>query len=345
MVETMINTVYRLVSPKLFEEIYDETEDLENNVVVRPTYLSICQADQRYYNGSRDPETLAEKLPMALIHEGIGEVVSDNTGNFQIGDLVVIIPNTPVEKDDIISENYLKSSKFRASGFDGFMQDYIISNPERLVKLPVDINKKVASFTELISVSVHSITRFSEISHSRKAKIGVWGDGNLGYITSLLLKIFFPESEIIVFGKNEEKLNIFTFVDETFKINEIPNNLNIDHAFECVGGRGSQLAVDQIIDLINPEGTISLLGVSEYPVPVNTRMILEKGLFLFGTSRSGRKDFIKTIELFEKYPKILKYLENIINDVVEIKTLNDINLAFEKDFNSTFGKTVLIWNK
>lgn len=57
------------------------------------------------------------------------------------------------------------------------------------------------------------------------------------------------------------------------------------------------------------------------------------------------KDFIKTIELFEKYPKILKYLENIINDVVEIKTLNDINLAFEKDFNSTFGKTVLIWNK
>lgn len=62
MVETMINTVYRLVSPKLFEEIYDEAEDLENNVVVRPTYLSICQADQRYYNGSRDPETLAENF-------------------------------------------------------------------------------------------------------------------------------------------------------------------------------------------------------------------------------------------------------------------------------------------
>lgn len=340
----MINTVYRLVFPKLFEEIYDEV-DLENKVVVRPTYLSICQADQRYFHGDRAPEILAEKLPMALIHEGIGEVVSDNTGTFQTGDLVVIIPNTPNEEDEIIAENYLRSSKFRASGFDGFMQDYIISDAERLVKLPKTINMEVAAFTELISVSVHSISRFSKISHKRRNSIGVWGDGNLGYITCLLLKVLFPKSEIIVFGKSDEKLNIFTFVDKTFKINEIPKDLKVDHGFECVGGRGSQVAIDQIIDLINPEGTISILGVSEYPVPINTRMILEKGLLVFGTSRSGREDFIKTISIFEEYPKVLKYLENIINDTIEIKTLDDINFAFERDFSSNFGKTVLIWNK
>jgi len=340
----MINTVYRLVSPKLFEEVYDEI-DLENNVVVRPTYLSICQADQRYYNGDRAPEILAEKLPMALIHEGIGEVVSDDTGTFQIGDLVVIIPNTPVEEDDIIAENYLRTSKFRASGFDGFMQDYIVSDPERLVKIPNDINKEVAAFTELISVSFHSISRFSKIAHKRKDKIGVWGDGNLGYITSLLLKILFPETEIIVFGVIEEKLNMFTFADKAVMVNEVPDELKIDHAFECVGGRASQIAIDQIIDMINPEGTISLLGVSEYPVPINTRMVLEKGLFIYGTSRSGREDFINTIEIFKKYPKVLKYLENIVNDTVEINNIEDMNFAFEKDFNSSFGKTVLKWNK
>jgi len=340
----MINTVYRLVSPKLFEEIYDEV-DLENKVVVRPTYLSLCQADQRYFNGDRDPEILAEKLPMALIHEGIGEVVRDDTRTFQTDDLVVIIPNTPTEEDDVIAENYLRSSKFRASGFDGFMQDYVISNPDRLVKIPSDINKEVAAFTELISVSFHSISRFSKIAHKRKNRIGVWGDGNLGYITSLLLKILFPKSEIIVFGVIEEKLNMFTFADKAIMVNEVPDDLKIDHAFECVGGRGSQIAINQIIDFINPEGTISLLGVSEYPVPINTRMILEKGLFVFGTSRSGREDFLGTIEIFKKYPKVLKYLENIVSDTIEINNLEDINYAFEKDFNSSFGKTVLIWNK
>ncbi|MDR1721838.1 MAG: alcohol dehydrogenase catalytic domain-containing protein, partial [Methanobrevibacter sp.] len=209
----MINTIYRLVSPKLFEEVYDEV-DLNDKVVVRPTHQSICQADQRYYNGSRDPEILKEKLPMALIHEGIGEVIFDDTDTFKTGDLVVIIPNTPREKDEVIAENYLRSSKFRASGFDGFMQDYIVSSPERLVKLPNDINKEVASFTELISVAHHSIIRFANKSHKRKEVIGVWGDGNLGYISSLLLKITFPKSRVIVFGKNDEKLNLFSFADD-----------------------------------------------------------------------------------------------------------------------------------
>ena len=43
----MINIVYRLKSPKFFEEAIDNIE--LKDVVVRPTYLSICQADQRYY--------------------------------------------------------------------------------------------------------------------------------------------------------------------------------------------------------------------------------------------------------------------------------------------------------
>jgi ribitol-5-phosphate 2-dehydrogenase len=343
--EIMINTIYRLVSPKLFEGIYDEVPDLKNHVIVRPTHLSICQADQRYYQGNRDPETLDKKLPMALIHEGIGKVVKDNTGTFENNDYVVMIPNTPVESDEVIAENYLRSSKFRASGFDGFMQDYVISSPERLVKLPKNINKEVTSFTELVSVSVHAINRFSSISHKRKNKIGVWGDGNVGYITSLLLKIFYPKSEIITFGVHDEKLSLLSFVDKVFKINEVPDNFSIDHAFECVGGIGSQSAIDQIIDIINPEGTISLLGVSEYPVLINTRMILEKGLYFFGTSRSGRSDFLETIQIFEKFPKIISYLENIINDTIRVRDLEDINKAFERDFNSNFGKTVLVWDK
>ena len=106
----MINIVYRLKSPKFFEEAIDEV-DLDG-VVVRPTHLSICQADQRYYQGSRPSEVLDEKLPMALIHEAIGEVVFDSKGNFKSGDKVVMIPNTPL-CDDIYAPNYSYNSKFR----------------------------------------------------------------------------------------------------------------------------------------------------------------------------------------------------------------------------------------
>ena len=86
----MINIVYRLVAPKLLEEVYTDL-DLEKGVIVRPTYLSICKADQRYYFGKRAPEVIEQKLPMALIHEAIGTVVKDNTGTYNVGDKVVMI--------------------------------------------------------------------------------------------------------------------------------------------------------------------------------------------------------------------------------------------------------------
>ena len=146
----MINIVYRLKAPKFFEEAIDEIE--LDGVIVRPTYLSICQADQRYYHGSRPAEVLEEKLPMALIHEGIGEVVFDGEGSFKSGDTVVMIPNTPLD-EDVCRANYSYSSKFRGSGFDGFTSDLIKLESDRVLKIPDDFNPYVSSFIELISVA------------------------------------------------------------------------------------------------------------------------------------------------------------------------------------------------
>lgn len=341
----MINTVYRLVSPKLFDVTYQEIDFSDIEVIIRPTHLSICKADQRYYQGTRDPQILAEKFPMALIHEGIGKIVYDSSGKFKVGDKVVMIPNTPTEEDGIIAENYLQSSKFRASGFDGFLQEYIATTADRVVKIDKHINPCVASFTELISVCVHAIDRMNRFAHRRRNVIGIWGDGNVGFITSLLFKTLYPESKVIVFGKNIEKLAYFTFVDEIHVINEIPIDLKVDHAFECVGGIKSQSAIDQIIHHINPQGVISLLGVSEYPIAIDTRNILEKGIILYGNSRSGRIDFKNTLNIFEKYPEIISYLENLIVEKVNVRNIEDIKNAFEKDIGIDFGKVILIWDK
>ena len=323
----MINTVYQLVAPRRFEIKYSDIDLNNNKVIVRPTYLSICNADQRYYQGLRDAEILRKKLPMALIHEAIGEVVRDPSGNFKTGELVVMVPNTPVEEDDIIAENYLRSSKFRASGFDGFMQEYVEITPDRLVRLPQDIDRTVAAFTEIVSVSVHAIGRFDKIAHKRRNVVGIWGDGNLGYITALFFKTMFPETKLYIFGVNPDKLQDFTFADATFTV------------------AGSGKAINQIIDYINPEGTISILGVSEYPVPINTRMVLEKGLRIFGSSRSGVADFEKTVALYKSNPEIINYLSNIVGAVVPVRTIEDMKKAFEMDIQKAFGKTIMMWDK
>lgn len=337
----MINKVYRLIAPKQITVEFEERSLDGEGIIVRPTRLSVCAADQRYYTGSRGKEAMRKKLPMALIHEGVGEVIYDPKGEFKPGDTVVMIPNTPTQTDNIIAENYLTTSKFRASGYDGFMQQYVFMGRDRIIKY-TNINHDVASFLELISVSAHAIHRFDKKAHDRRDVIGVWGDGSVGFITALILKKKFPESKIVVFGKNEEKLNFFSFVDETYSIDNIPEGIMVDHAFEAVGGKGSEYAIDQIIDYINPEGTIAILGVSENRVPINTRMVLEKGLSIIGSSRSGRSDFQEAVDFLEEHEDAQNQLQKLISAVIDVREISDIIKGFEHDLTTPF-KTVLNW--
>ena len=338
----MINKLYRLVAAKQITTEFEERTLEGDGVIVRPTKLSICAADQRYYTGTRGKEAMKTKLPMSLIHEGVGKVVYDPKGEFKKGDTVVMVPNTPTEEDDTVAENYLKSSKFRASGFDGFMQDYVFMGRDRIVKY-TKINHDVASFIELLSVSIHAIDRFDKKSHSKRDVIGVWGDGNVGFITSLILKKKYPNSKIVVFGKNEEKLGFFSFVDEVYQIDSIPDGFKVDHAFEAVGGKASQYAIHQIIDYLNPEGSIALLGVSENPVEISTRMVLERGLTLIGSSRSGRCDFVEAVNFLEEYEDAQNQLKKLISEVIDVRCIADMVKAFEYDLNTPF-KTVMDWN-
>ncbi|GAF17461.1 xylitol dehydrogenase [Bacillus sp. JCM 19046] len=339
----MINQIYRLVSPGRFEITYRDLSLNTDKVIVRPKFLSVCAADQRYYQGRREASVLKKKLPMALIHEGVGEIVFDPSNRFKIGQTVVMVPNTPVENDEVIDENYLPSSKFRSSGYDGFTQDYVFMESDRLVPIFEELDNHTSAFLELVSVAMHAVRRFKEKTHVRKEKIGIWGDGNLGYITALILKKEYPETELVVFGKNEHKLDYFTFIDEKILINDIPTGYAIDHAFECVGGRGSESAVDQIIDCIKPMGSISLLGVSELPIEINTRLVLEKGLTLFGSSRSGTIDFQETVDFLEENKDVIDYLSHLVSNVIEVSAIKHIDRAFEEDLVSSWGKTVMEW--
>ena len=88
----MINHIYQLISPKVFSVKYDDIGG-NGKVIVRPSYLAVCHADQRYYLGQRDHKVLAKKLPMALIHEGCAVVLDDPGGTFRRGQKVVMIPN------------------------------------------------------------------------------------------------------------------------------------------------------------------------------------------------------------------------------------------------------------
>lgn len=91
----MISYVYQLIAPKVISVKFDDIHPTENDVLIKPTHLAICHADQRYFRGLRSKEVLDKKLPMALIHEAAGIVIEDKKGVFAPGDQVVMVPNVP----------------------------------------------------------------------------------------------------------------------------------------------------------------------------------------------------------------------------------------------------------
>lgn len=336
----MLNYVYQLISPKTITIKYEDI-DIAGKVLVQPEYLAVCHADQRYYQGKRDLKVLRKKLPMALIHEGCGRVLYDPTGTFEIGENVVMIPNVPGDmRNNVIFENYSRGSSFLSSGKDGFMREFVDLNPDRLVRF-TGIDKRIAAVTEFVSVGMHAVSRFTQVSHQYKERIGIWGDGSLAFVVASILKYQYPQSQICVVGRNINKLNQFSFADETWLVDDLNSSFEIDHAFECAGGEGSYYAIDNIIQYIRPQGTVAMMGVSENKIPINTRDILEKGLTFVGCSRSGREDFENAVVFLEN-KSMQRRLKTIVYETEPVRNMLDIHRVFSDDLNTDF-KTVFKW--
>lgn len=86
------------------------------------------------------------------------------------------------------------------------------------------------------------------------------------------------------------------------------------------------------------------MGVSEYSIEVNTRLVLEKGITMIGSSRSSAKDFNDVVDFYKKHPDIIEKLSLLKGNELVVRTLSDAIDAFESDLSTSWGKTVIKWD-
>lgn len=254
------------------------------------------------------------------------------------GQKVILLPNAG---NDNLQNNYSNGSLFRSSTTDGFTQEFLLLNANEVVPFDSEFSHYYV-LTELISVCFHAIRRVPMSEWRRVKSVGIWGDGSVGYLLSLCLKKEFPNLLITVFGKHEEKLVLFSHVDELIILkNDSLKEYSVDLAFEAVGGDKSSNAINQIIDLISPCSLICLMGVSENNIPIDTRKVLEKGLCLFGSSRSLREDFLKAKQFIDSLEDF-SVLDKIISKRFKVSSSEDLTDAFLYDQKTRY-KTLLNW--
>lgn len=347
----MFGKSFKIVNPKQFELYMEEVESKPNHATVRIDTAAVCKADLRYYLGNRDPRLLALKYPMNLLHEAVGTVVKDPTGTFKKGQKVALVPNLALEcnKNDEkhracskteLGENYCPDALFASSNYNGFAREYVNYPVGNLVELPGDLPFSIGVFSELISVCMSTIRR---VKIEGNETIAVWGDGILGYILCSVLRQT-HSGEIFIVGKNEHKLNEFLVTDKFYIGENRLKELNIDIAFECVGGNGAGSAIEEIINVISIGGKIVLTGVSEQNVEINTRKILEKGLSMYGVTRSNVEDFRSGIELFQS-KEFTDLIKKLIITEYSIKNIKEFYSVFELESkNRSLGKNLLKFN-
>lgn len=337
---------YKITEPRRFEIFIEDINC--DGILVRPEYLAVCKADIRYYLGNRDINVLKKKFPMSLIHEAIGVVVKDASGEFEPGDRVVMLPCLKadcdnkkcikcVRDDERLLDNYCPDSRFRSSNFDGFSKEMINTDAEYLVRIPDEIGVE-AVFSELISVACCAMRR-ANLWNKKEKNIAVWGDGIMGYIISLVAK-YGIGANVSVIGISAEKLGKFDFAD-TYFVNDIDSMPNVSVAIEAVGGNPAASAVNQAIDKLCSGGKIILSGVSNDLAPINTRMVLEHGLTLVGTTRSVRCDFEKAIELLT-IPEFRERIMRLVEGVDDVDSINAYYRSFDAAAKSqALGKRIM----
>lgn len=339
---------YKIVSPRRFEVYIEEVDAKKDQAIIEIDKAAVCKADLRYYLGNRDKKVLGLKYPMNLLHEAVGIVMKDPTGSFNIGDKVVMVPNLSLECNDkmciekihmnsSLGENYCPRAYFASSNYNGFSRDIISYPVKNLVRLGSNIPNSIGVYSELISVACSAIRR---IKIEENETVAIWGDGILGYILCCTLKEL-CKCNVVVIGRHVEKLEVFHADKYFISGDKDIEKIKINHAFECVGGNGSENAINEIISTIFPGGNIVLTGVAENNISINTRKILEKGLTITGSTRSNISDFESAVSLLEN-ESFREKVSILIIEEKNIKNINDFTNVFELEVNNKkLGKYVM----
>lgn len=267
-----------------------------------------------------------------------------------------------------IGENYCANCRFLSSGSDGFLQSRLVHPVSCLAKVPGEVPDDVAVLAELASVTLCAVLRTlglrmdvewpqagawleaaaaSEIAGADDFHVGVWGDGPVGYCVAVWLSFLgIPRERLLVFGANPSKLAHFDFAT-TANVAELsgrrsPCRGRLAAAFECVGGDIQSIAANDAIDCLRPGGKLGLLGVNEGLTSLNVRDVLERGLVLFGCSRSPRQAYPLILGLMASSEQLRERFRALAHSPLEVSDIGSLQRAFNHaSANAEWGKVLL----
>jgi threonine dehydrogenase-like Zn-dependent dehydrogenase len=363
-------TVFRLTRPFLIRPFDEPTGPLDpGSLLLRPLRIGICASDLKLYSGTRERSALVAKLPIALLHEAVAEVVAVGGGagsnGFQVGQRVVPSPNIPCTLADPgrfptreracyacrrggAGENYCLAGKFLSSNADGMARTAFVHPAACAVPVPAAVPDTIAVLTEPMATILAGVEQAAAPPGGRFLVIG---NGAMGILTVIALHAVLeagPKDILMTGHRWEARAGAVDGLATPIGEHEAGSlgDVGIDVAFECVGGDAAPETIALATEALRPGGRGVLFGPSERPFLFDARKMIAKGLTFLGCNRSRIPHFARTLELFRE-PALRPLLERAL-DAKEfvIRSARDLDDALYHAWTKAEpGRTVTLWER
>jgi threonine dehydrogenase-like Zn-dependent dehydrogenase len=286
---------------------------LDDNVLIRVKYASICGTDQHIFKGEFHPRT---KLPFIPGHEfaGVIEEVGKNVKNLVPGEKATVDPIIWCGKCAACKVGHYPactSLKLLGIDLDGGFAEYVSAPSHMVYKVPAHISDEYAALVEILSIGFHASARAGLEKHD---DILIVGSGKVGN-SILHAARTITDGRIILADILDERLAIassafpdiitinITRTDPIAFIKELTNGKGVDIAFEAVGHEvtvaGKFNPVRTCINAIKGGGKVCVLGLSDHPAEILMKELIWKEARII-SSRVSHGEFSKAIDALDK---------------------------------------------
>jgi L-gulonate 5-dehydrogenase len=302
----VINKYGKIVTEEVVKPVL-----MDNQVLVKVRYASICGSDQHIFKGEFHPRT---KLPLIPGHEfaGVIEKVSKEVKNFLPGDKVTVDPIIWCGKCAACKAgHYPACTSLKLIGIDmnGGFAEYVSVPSHMVFKVPDHISDEHAALVEILSIGFHASAR---AGLGQEDNILIVGSGKVGQSILHAAKTI-TSGKIILADILNERLSIASSAfpdiytinikttDPIVLVRELTDGNGVDIAFEAVGHElpveGRLNPVRTCINAIKGGGKVCVLGLSDHPAEILMKELIWKEAKIIA-SRVSHGEFSKVIEAF-----------------------------------------------
>ncbi|MBU0573435.1 MAG: glycosyltransferase [Candidatus Margulisbacteria bacterium] len=258
----------------------------EGEVLINVKYVGLCSTDLDILEGRLDYYKSGwAKYPIVPGHEFSGIIASGpNVGDKVVGECIIGCGHcSACQKDEAIRCEHRR--EVGVLNLNGAYSRYIKLPVRALHKLPEDADLKNAALLEPLAVVLKGTQKIS----GRGLKIAVVGGGTIGNLTAQVMRL--NGHSVTLFENNPAKAAILNASPELFGLN----------GFDClIEATGKTEVLKKILSESKAGVRILLLGLPYSKMEFNFESVVCFDKTIIGSVGSGKKDFIKAIEIYNK---------------------------------------------